>query len=36
MQKLGAWKDPRMVRNYAHHTADYLAQFADNNLKKEK
>ncbi len=36
VQKLGAWKDPRMVRNYAHHTAGYLAQFADNNLKKEK
>lgn len=34
LQKLGAWKDPRMVKNYAHHSPGFLAQFANNNLKK--
>lgn len=34
LQKLGAWKDERMVRNYAHHNPGYLAQFANNNLKR--
>lgn len=34
MQKLGAWADPRMVQNYAHHSPTYLAGFAGNNRKK--
>ena len=31
LQKLGGWADERMVRNYAHHTAGHLAQYADAN-----
>ncbi len=34
LQKLGGWADLRMVMTYAHHSAGYLAQFADNNRKK--
>lgn len=30
LQNLGGWSDLRMVMNYAHHTAGYLASFADN------
>ena len=33
-QKLGAWNDERMVKNYAHHSPGYLAQFANNVRKK--
>ena len=35
LQKLGAWEDPRMVQNYAHHSPGYLAGFADNITKEE-
>lgn len=35
LQKLGAWKDERMVQNYAHHSPGYLAQFADNARNKK-
>jgi integrase len=35
LQQLGAWADPRMVQNYVHHSASYLAQFAD-HLKGKK
>lgn len=35
LQKLGAWKDPRMVQNYAHHSPGYIAQFV-NNLKRRE
>jgi len=31
LQKLGAWSDPRMVLTYAHHSAGYLASFANNH-----
>lgn len=34
LQKLGAWADHRMVMNYAHHSAGYLAKFADNAGRK--
>lgn len=34
LQKLGAWADHRMVMNYAHHSAGYLAKFADNAAPK--
>jgi integrase len=34
LQKLGAWSDPRMVANYAHHSPTYLAGFVGNNRKK--
>lgn len=34
LQKLGGWADMRMVMNYAHHSAGYLASFADNVRKK--
>lgn len=30
LQKLGAWKDPRMVAVYAHHSPGYLRQFVGN------
>jgi integrase len=30
LQKLGGWSDLRMVMNYAHHSAEHLAAFADN------
>jgi integrase len=33
LQKLGGWSDLRMVMNYAHHSTDYLAQYADNARK---
>lgn len=29
-----AWNDERMVKNYAHHSPGYLAQFANNVRKK--
>lgn len=35
LQRLGAWSDLRMVMNYAHHSPDYLAQFAGNTTRKE-
>lgn len=34
LEKLGAWNDERMVKNYAHHSPGYLAQFANNVRKK--
>lgn len=34
LEKLGAWNDERMVKNYAHHSPGYLAQFANNARKK--
>lgn len=34
LQKLGGWKDLRMVMNYAHHAPSYLASFAGNTEKK--
>jgi integrase len=34
LQKLGAWKDHRMVLNYAHHSPGHLASFADNAKEK--
>lgn len=34
LQKLGSWSDMRMVLNYSHHSAGYLAQFADNTKGK--
>lgn len=34
LQKLGAWNDERMVKNYAHHSPGYLAQFVNNVRKK--
>lgn len=30
VQQLGGWSDPRMVQNYAHHSAGHLARYADN------
>lgn len=33
LQELGAWADPRMVQNYAHHSPQYLASFAGNTRK---
>jgi integrase len=33
LQKLGGWSDMRMVMNYAHHSAGYLAAYA-NNVEK--
>lgn len=30
LQKLGGWADIRMVLQYAHHTAGYLASYANN------
>lgn len=30
LQKLGAWKDPKMVQRYAHLDPGYIAQFAGN------
>jgi integrase len=33
LQKLGGWSDMRMVMNYAHHSAGYLATYA-NNVEK--
>lgn len=35
LQKLGAWKDARMVQTYAHHSPGYIAQFV-NNLNRQK
>lgn len=35
LQKLGGWSDLRMVQNYAHHSADYLAGFANNTARKK-
>lgn len=34
LQKLGGWSDIRMVLLYAHHSAEYLAGFANNTRKK--
>lgn len=34
LQHLGAWQDPRMVQNYAHHSPQHLATFAGNTRKK--
>ena len=34
LQKLGGWKDLRMVTNYAHHAPSYLASYAGNTEKK--
>lgn len=34
VQELGAWRDPRMVETYAHHSPSYVARFAANNRKK--
>jgi integrase len=34
LQKLGGWKDPRMVQRYAHHSPGYLAGYADNTRKQ--
>jgi integrase len=34
LQKLGGWSDQRMVSNYAHHDAGYLAQYADANARR--
>lgn len=36
LQKLGAWADLRMVMNYSHHSAGYLAQYANNVRKKRE
>jgi integrase len=35
LQKLGAWRDPRMVQRYAHHSPGYLAGFVNNNRREE-
>jgi integrase len=35
LQKLGGWKDLRMVMKYAHHSPGHLAQFADNATKEK-
>ena len=35
LQKLGAWKDPRMVQRYAHHSPGFLASYANNNRREE-
>jgi integrase len=34
LQKLGGWKDPRMVQTYAHFSPGYLADYANNTRKK--
>ena len=34
LKALGAWRDLRMVLNYAHHSAGHLAGYADNIKKK--
>lgn len=34
LQKLGGWADIKMVLNYAHHSAGFLAQFANNTRRK--
>ncbi|MBS0454041.1 MAG: site-specific integrase [Proteobacteria bacterium] len=34
LQKLGGWKDLRMVMRYAHHSPGYLANFANNTRPK--
>jgi len=36
LQKLGGWSDLRMVMRYSHHSAGYLAQYADNTRDKTK
>lgn len=35
LQKLGGWKDLRMVMEYAHHAPSYLASFAGNTGAKK-
>jgi hypothetical protein len=35
LQKLGGWKDPRMVQAYAHFTPEYLAGYANNATRKK-
>jgi integrase len=34
LQKLGSWKDPRMVERYAHHSPGHLAGYAGNTRKQ--
>lgn len=35
LQELGAWKDPRMVKNYAHHAPGFAASYVGNTRKPE-
>lgn len=35
LQELGAWKDPRMVKNYAHHAPGFAAGFVNNTKEAE-
>ena len=35
LQHLGGWSDLRMVMNYAHHSPDYVAQYANNTKAKK-
>lgn len=35
LQQLGAWKDPRMIRNYAHHDPGFAAGYVGNTRREE-
>ncbi len=35
LQELGAWRDPRMVRNYAHHAPGFAVGFVNNTRRDE-
>lgn len=35
LQQLGAWKDPRMIRNYAHHAPGFAAGYVGNTRREE-
>lgn len=34
LQQLGGWADLDMVMHYAHHSANYVAEYANNNRKR--